>query len=282
MIDATTTSIELRPDPVFVIGSPRSGTTALATALALHPDFWVSKESYFLHALLGDRRASDVWIQNQERVTPSWLRHEGVSREEFLAAVGAGFGALYASRSGGRRWIDHTPRYTTMVDDLADLFPGASFLHIVRDGREVVRSMSNFERVFDDEQRAAATHEIPAWTSDVAEACRTWARWTDHALDLEQRRPERVLRVVNHELSAEPAEGFVRIFAFLGCPPDPAPAERFGGTRLNTSFADVDHRGAGWDEFPRAARATFVEEAGEAMERAGFADPGELAAWAAG
>ena len=33
-------------NPVFVIGSPRSGTTATAQSLNRHPDLWVGKESY--------------------------------------------------------------------------------------------------------------------------------------------------------------------------------------------------------------------------------------------
>ena len=41
----------LCPDPIFVIGSPRSGTTALAQSLGRHPDLWVGKESYLLHDL---------------------------------------------------------------------------------------------------------------------------------------------------------------------------------------------------------------------------------------
>ena len=69
---------------------------------------------------------------------------EDVSREEFLASVGMGINALITSRSGGRRWIDHTPLYTLIVDTLAEVFPGASFIHILRDGREVVHSMLDF------------------------------------------------------------------------------------------------------------------------------------------
>lgn len=268
--------------PVFIIGSPRSGTTALATALGLHPAFWVSKESYFLHQLLGDARASQVWQDNLDRVTPSWLRHEGVTREEFLAHIGSGFNALYSSRAGGRRWIDHTPRYTTMAAELADLFPGASFVHVLRDGRQVVRSMANFDRVFTDAQKETATHEIPAWTSDVVEAARTWARWTDAALDLRADRPDRVMIVANAGLATDPAAELDRVWAFLGVEPHAPCAAHLDEQRVNTSFRDVDVAAAGWATFPAELRPVFVEEAGATMVRAGLASGAELEEWARG
>ena len=48
-------------DPIFVISSPRSGTTALAQSLGRHPAQWVGNESYLLHDLFGRRRIEGMW-----------------------------------------------------------------------------------------------------------------------------------------------------------------------------------------------------------------------------
>ena len=40
------------PNPVFIIGSPRSGTSILAWALAQHSRLWTSGEVHILHSLL--------------------------------------------------------------------------------------------------------------------------------------------------------------------------------------------------------------------------------------
>ena len=129
------------PDPIFVIGSPRSGTTALGHSLHKHPELWASKESYFLYDCFGNGRAGRSWQRHRERKNPSFLASSEVGRAEFLGFLGLGVNALYTSRSGGLRWVDPTPLNTIMVEDLADLFPGAVFLNLVRDGRSVVRSI---------------------------------------------------------------------------------------------------------------------------------------------
>lgn len=266
--------------PIFIIGSPRSGTTALAHALDRHPALWASKESYFMQQLFGNGRASQVWEHNQRRVTPSWLRHEKVERSEFLGFLGLGVNALYSSRSGGRRWVEQTPIYTPMVDDLADMFPGASFIHILRDGRAVVRSMGRFEDVFDDAQRAAMTDELPGWTDDFQLACETWSDWVNAAFSFSCSHPERCLTVRNEELRAAPIAGFERIARFLGVADHPGPAQFFGRTRINSSFKKDPLRPADdWSGWPGHLRRVFSAHAGETLVRAGYLDGDALQQW---
>ena len=270
-------------DPVFIIGSPRSGTTALAHALGRHPALWVSKESYFLQQLYGNGRAVEVWEHNQRRATPSWLRHEEVERAEFLAFIGIGMNALYSSRSCGRRWVEQTPIYTPMVADLADMFPSATFVHILRDGRAVVRSMGRFASVFDDAQRAAMTDELPGWTADFRLACETWSEWVETASTYGESHPGRCLTVRNEELTRDPQRGFEDIFDRLGLDHHPGPARWFESARINSSFADREVRPPDrWDDWPLGMRRVFASEAGRTLVETGYADPDELARWAGG
>jgi hypothetical protein len=46
-----------------------------------------------------------------------------------------------------RRWVDGTPEYSLSVFALRKLFPEARFIHILRDVREVVRSLMNFKNL---------------------------------------------------------------------------------------------------------------------------------------
>jgi hypothetical protein len=267
-------------EPVFIIGSPRSGTTALGHALGRHPELWVSKESYFLHQLFGNGRPGQVWEHNQKRPTPSWLREEQVARAEFLGFIGIGMNALFSSRSGGRRWVDQTPLYTPMADDLADMFPGAKFLHLVRDGRSVVRSMSHFENVFDEAQRAALTDELPAWVSDFRLACETWSQWVETGLDFGGRQPERCLLLRNEDLAQDPHAGFQRIWNFLGLDQDVGPVRRFAGSPVASSFRATSDA-PGWDEWDAHLRETFADAAGATLVRAGYETDDGLRAWVA-
>ena len=66
---------------------------------------------------------------------------------------------LLTRTSNGRRWIDQTPANTLVVDRLAEMFPGARFLHILRDGRRVVHSMINFHRAMGDPEAVERMRE---------------------------------------------------------------------------------------------------------------------------
>jgi hypothetical protein len=267
------------PNPIFVIGCPRSGTTALARALGEHSRLWTSHESYFLNGLFGDGRAGRVHAHQARRAAPGWLLTENVDRAEFLAYAGAGLNALYTSRSGGRRWVEQTPLYTRMADELAELFPGAVFLHALRDGRDVVASMVNFLSKF--EGRPEAAKHIPAWAADFAASCQTWTDYVTHAVGFVDDVGDRSFTVVNDVLSADPEAGMAAVSEFLGVDPEPGPVAYLSGTRVNSSFGRAGAGDKRWRTWSAVQRSTFNDICGPVMVALGFATPDELDAWAA-
>jgi hypothetical protein len=228
--------VQVCRNPVFIIGSPRSGTSALAWALHHHPAFWTSKETEFLQPLVGSqqaRQAFDVGVSRGD----GWLPHHDVGRDEFFAYVGLGVNALLTSRAEGRRWVDQTPSYTLFADELARLFPGALFLHIVRDGRSVVNSMIHFGESVGRQLRDK--NALPEWASGFRPACETWVAFCRAALRFGAEQPERCLLVRNEDLSAGPAVEFRSVLAFLGEKEQPGPANFFATSRINSSFVSM-------------------------------------------
>jgi hypothetical protein len=276
-------SIETCPDPVFIIGAPRSGTSILAWSLHQHHRwFCTSDESDLLSELFGGGAVERVYREAVERPGGGdWLVRNDVAWPEFLGYLGLGVNALFASRSGGRRWIDQTPRNTLMVDVLAEMFPGAVFLHILRDGRRVVHSMINFVHGRLDGQLKDEFLEqdrVPDWARGFREACRTWAEFVERAMDFCARNPERSLTVVNERLVADADAGFAEILEFLGAPPGDAPAAFFGENRVNSSFPQHSSPPPAspltrpWEDWTAEQHAIFAEEAGETMRRCGLLD----------
>ncbi len=272
-------------NPVFIIGSPRSGTSVLAWSLHQHPDFWTSHETEFLHRLFGGGRLNEAFEAGTSRPR-TWLRAHGVDRPEFLAYIGFGINALFTSRSGGKRWVDQTPGYTLMVDLLAEVFPGARFLHIVRDGRSVVRSMMHFH-----ESIGKGLHEagnLPTWAKSFEAAVTTWRQFVLAASSFCERCPDRGLTIVNEEIAANPETEFVRIFEFLESPDNSGAAKFFRSSRINSSFQPLqwgnttgDSAGTGegkssssaeaaWSEWTPLEREFFVKETGALMQSLGF------------
>jgi hypothetical protein len=275
------TEIQICPDPVFVIGSPRSGTAALAWSLAKHPDFWTGGEAELLSDLFGGG-VLESSFERRASTSGGWLARHGVGREDFLAYVGLGLNALFTSRSVGARWIEKAPANTLMADTVADLFPGALFVHILRDGRRVAHSMINFAS---HETRSHLGAIAEPWMTDFRASCRCWRTYVEAAVAFEVERPHRCLTVLHEALVREPDVVLRRVLEFLGARHDDAPAEHLRMHRINSSFGDVKGDASGvldlldedpWREWPPERRRIFVEECGETLVGHGFGDEEDL------
>lgn len=272
------------PDPVFVIGSPRSGTTALARALGTHGAFFVGDETFFLWELFAQRRLEEVFARWAGRPSSSWLRREGVAEGEFLAAAGLGINALFTSRAGERRWVDHTPHHCHMADTLAGMFPGARFVHVLRDGREVVNSMIHVAATLSADEVAAMREAgfLPPWAHDFHAACSTWRDAVRAADGFATRCPDRVMTVVHRDLEREPERVMGTVLRFLVAADEPGPAAFLRRERINSSFTPPGGVPAGayrrpdpWAGWSAERRALFRDVAGAEMERLGLVDPGD-------
>jgi hypothetical protein len=269
-------------NPVFIIGSPRSGTTALAAALGKHSQLWSSRESDFLYYLFEAHHAEHAFERTEARPDMGWIHAEGVDRAEFLEYVGLGLNALFTSRSGGTRWVDQTPLYTMIVESLAELFPGSSFVHMLRDGRRVVHSMLHFLRA-PGLTSPLSKDFVGSWTSDFRIACRTWRDYVERAEQFRASNGTRCVTVVNEDLLRDPSKGFRRIFELIGVPYEDAPGEFLTTHRINSSFVD-DYSGrlrgpeveSPWDQWTLEQRLIFLEEAGQTFAKMPFAPEGDF------
>lgn len=256
---------------VFIIGCPRSGTSALSWALAQHPQMWVSAESDFIQLLFGYGNMQRAYRMAHDRPDEGWLKKNDVNYTEFCAHMGIGVDRLFRSRSGGVCWIDSSPGYTLMATELALMFPRAKFLHLVRDGRAVVNSMINSNFDMD-------------WARDFERACFTWAHYVAKGLDFEKVWPDRTMRVRHADLLADAAGKCRMMLQFLGMPQDAAPASFLSDGRINSSYdnqnpEDIRARKSlqrlkesPWDSWSEEQKATFTRLAGSMMEAAGLGD----------
>jgi hypothetical protein len=107
---------------VFVVGSPRSGTTFLAGAIGSLPGF----------VDLGEVAPVKASVPELVALEPS----EAARRLRRTLAVARRVGLV-----GTVRPVEQTPELAHLVDVLPLAFPRAQIVHIVRDGRDVVASL---------------------------------------------------------------------------------------------------------------------------------------------
>ncbi len=132
---------------IFIISQPRSGSTLLQRVLAGHPDVHTSAETWLmLHPIYATRREGFSTEYNE--------RWAGIAVSEFLEhytdgpavydnAIREWARVLYDNalgRSGKRVFLDKTPRYYYIIEDLARLFPQASFVFLLRNPMAVLAS----------------------------------------------------------------------------------------------------------------------------------------------
>ena len=160
--------------PVFVVGSPRSGTSILTWCLGHHPNLFPVPESNWM----GDFAVSVATAHRTgaAREYYSILSAMDIPDDELFAIFGRSINDLFlrhrmdlerkryanrielklephwieaASTAAGpkTRWVDGTPEYSFHIYGLRKLFPHALFIHLVRDVRAVVRSMVTFHHV---------------------------------------------------------------------------------------------------------------------------------------
>ena len=244
-------------NPIFVVGCPRSGTSVLAHSIGRHPRAWRSAESDFLIPLI--RSLKEIHQFGSTRGDKHWLSREGVSAEEFLRFVGYGVNALYTERSGAKRWVEQTPAYALHAPDLVTTFPGAQFVNIVRDGREVVNSMihSNFDT---------------RWARDFSKACQTWVEYIEAARQFEAGWPGKMITVRNEVMSAEPARVMGKMLDFLGLPMAPRTVDLLvSGDRINSSFAKAERKKTHWEKsWSEEDKRTFEQTCAGTMARLGY------------
>jgi hypothetical protein len=143
--------------PVFVLGSPRSGTTFLYNTILSAGNFAVYlAESDIFNQIVpafGDMRSR----ANRRRLlnaffVSDYFKRTGLKPEEIEGEVlsdcrNAGdflriFMERMAKNQGVERWAENTPPHLLQIPQIKANIPNALFVHIIRDGRDAAMSLA--------------------------------------------------------------------------------------------------------------------------------------------
>ena len=117
-------------------GAPRSGTTLLRNLLDRHPGIRAGAET----KLFVPGAFNLAWLAEAYEVPRPELdamRRSSASQAAFIDA----FAVHVRTAAGKGRWAEKTPQNIRHLDWILARFPGASVIHIIRDGRDVICSM---------------------------------------------------------------------------------------------------------------------------------------------
>jgi hypothetical protein len=201
-------------DPVIVWGAPRSGVHLLAALLDAHPGLVSGPELPFVSRMVSRWRGIDRTLGERRRA------EEGVSRRQAGAACRTALRELLMPllrRTGKRRFVYHCLGERVELDAFGELFPDARFIILLRDPRDVVRSLLQCRW-----RCSRAGHS--SGEDDVGAAASLWADFVETALAVAPglARSSCLTWLRYEELCTRPHEVMRCLGAFLGeVPPQP-------------------------------------------------------------
>jgi hypothetical protein len=220
--------------PIFVIGSYRSGTSIATWTLGQHPNIAPLEETNWLTMLYLGAVSAYEMAKKAHGSAPDiyqlekadFLRWQGWSIDKMHRAMSErrirevdamriqqmdeGYDPRFALRRSPsatkRRWVDGTPENTGMALGLARMFERAQFIFMLRDPREVVRSLMKHSNAGGIDQSAS-------------EAVRIWETMSKNGYEaLERLGQARVLLTPFDLLRNEPIRLVRQWFDFLDEP----------------------------------------------------------------
>lgn len=242
---------------VFVVGSPRSGTTFLAGAIGSLPGF----------VDLGEVAPVKAAVPELARLDPS----EAARRLRRTLAVARRVGLV-----GAVRPVEQTPELAHLVDIVALAFPDARIVHIVRDGRDVAASLLDKPWLRPAQERAddagvAYGSYARFWveperrdeferTSDAGRAAWAWKRYVTAARSA----AAQPLELRYETLAEDPSAVASKLGAYLGAPEAPLAAAlaRAHGTSVGRYRRDLDEE----------QLADVMAQAGDLLGELGYFD----------
>jgi hypothetical protein len=241
---------------VFVVGSPRSGTTITASLLGSLPGFV-------------DLDEVQPWKAAIPSLMESPVDEAAVRLRTILERV------RRLGLAGGLRGVEQTPETSFVLAAALQAYPSATAVHVIRDGRDVVTSLLergwlNAARTGEDDARLAYGPHPRFWVeperrdeftevSDATRAAWAWRRYVTAAGAV----PERTVEVRYEQLASDPAAAALPVAEALGVDHEKV-AERFA--RVHDRSAGRWRRDLSTDEL-----ADVEREAGEALAALGYA-----------
>lgn len=191
--------------PVFLVGSMRSGTSMLRLMLDNHPELAFFHEFPFSVEMLAEEGWPDMQEYYRYLASNRIFQDSGLSVDTGLDYPGLMNSFLKQKRDrDGKRLVGATVHL--QFDRLLRIWPDARFIYLLRDGRDVARSCIGM-----------------GWAGNMYRAVDSWVGaerlWKSFVPSLP---PERWTELRYEDLVRDPVSALTRVCRFIGLAYDPA------------------------------------------------------------
>lgn len=254
--------------PIIIGGAPRSGTTLLRAMLTAHPDIWIGPENGVFQEggqnLPGMEACLSIPVRRLDV-----LRHRASCLGEFVDLTMR----EVLERERKPVWGLKSPAVVHELSVVWRFFPGARFVHTLRDGRDVVCSLRTHPKFRTVEGQRVATGIVNPWPQCVE----TWVSATNAGL--RWRESQQYFELKYEDLVESPSRIMRALIDFLGLRFDDAML-RHHERPINEGI-DSPHPGASKPVYRSAvtrwqtdltpeARAAFTPDANRLLQDLGY------------
>lgn len=215
--------------PLFILSLPRSGSTLVQRILATHPDISTASEPWILLPYLYSIRNHGIYTEyvHSESVTAieDFIKELPNGKQDYFGAIRKCALHLYkkASKTETTYFLDKTPRYHLVIDDLIQMFPDGKFIFLWRNPLGVAASII--------ETWGNSKWNLHRYKVDLFDGL-------NNLLMASEKYKERIHEIKYEDLLSQPDKEMKRLFDYIELEYDPQTLNNFSDINLNGRLGD--------------------------------------------
>ncbi len=215
--------------PVFIFSLPRSGSTLLQRILGAHPDISTAAEPWILLPFVYSLRKDGTFAQyshiSSQNAVTDILEQLPNGVDDYYEGLRLFANTIYhqLNRENTKYFLDKTPRYYLISDEISKIYPEAKFIFLFRNPLAVLAStIKSFYR----DRLGDWRHKIDLFQGPVMLS------------QGYQKLKDRSIAIQYEDLLSEPEKYISKICEYLEIPYDDSLVTEFSKTNLKGSMGD--------------------------------------------